>query len=183
MQTLAIVAATGILAGCGNNLTSWDERMMGRGGGFHYSSLTCTAPPLPGTTVHVMLADMGNRHMMGGTAPLGQRMMMRAVPAVVPAGRVSLVASNMGWRTHELVILPLAPGAASGERPVGPNGRIVETGSLGEASAGCAAGAGDGIPSGSAGWTTVTLPAGRYELVCNLRNHYANGMHTTLVVR
>jgi hypothetical protein len=33
-------------------------------------------------------------------------MMLRAVPHTVPAGEVSLVAENMGWRTHELVILP-----------------------------------------------------------------------------
>jgi uncharacterized cupredoxin-like copper-binding protein len=28
----------------------------------------------------------------------------------------------------------------------------------------------------------VTLAPGRYELVCNLRNHYANGMHQEIVV-
>jgi hypothetical protein len=32
-------------------------------------------------------------------------MMLRAVPHTMPAGEVSLVAENMGWRTHELVIL------------------------------------------------------------------------------
>lgn len=36
--------------------------------------------------------------MMGGDAPLGARM-LHAVPAAVPAGRVTLVATNMGWRT------------------------------------------------------------------------------------
>jgi len=47
----------------------------------------------------------------------------------------------------------------------------------------CAGGPGQGITSGAAGWTTVTLPAGRYHLVCNLPNHYANGMHQQLTVR
>lgn len=28
----------------------------------------------------------------------------------------------------------------------------------------------------------VMLPAGRYELVCNLKNHYADGMHQGLSV-
>ena len=56
------------------------------------------------------LADMGMTQMMGGTAPPGAHMMLRAVPATVPAGKASLIAQNRGWRTHELVILPLAAG-------------------------------------------------------------------------
>lgn len=40
----------------------------------------------------------------------------------------------------------------------------------------------EGITSGSVGWTTLTLAPGRYELVCNLKNHYANGMYQELVV-
>jgi hypothetical protein len=91
--------------------------MMGGGSGpgnYHFSKLTCTAPPdLPGRALIVTLADMGITQMMGGTAPLGAHMMLRAVPATVPAGKVSLVAENRGWRTHELVILPLAAGNRS----------------------------------------------------------------------
>ena len=120
--------------------------------------------------------------MTGGTAPLGARMMLRAVPARVSAGPVSLVATNMGWRTHELVILPLAAGASAGQRVAGSDGKVAESGSLGEASTSCGAGAGDGITSGSVGWTTVTLAPGRYELLCNLPNHYADGMHQEIVV-
>jgi uncharacterized cupredoxin-like copper-binding protein len=30
---------------------------------------------------------------------------------------------------------------------------------------------------------TLELHPGRYELVCNLTNHYADGMHRELVVR
>ena len=51
-----------------------------------------------------------------------------------------------------------------------------------EVSASCGADAGEGITSGSAGWTTLTLPPGRYELVCNLPNHYAAGMYQELTV-
>jgi uncharacterized cupredoxin-like copper-binding protein len=108
--------------------------------------------------------------------------MLRVFPASVPTGEVSFVVGNMGWRTHEMVVLPLAPGQASGQRTPGTDGKVDETGSLGEASASCAAGSGDGIKPGSVGWVTLTLPAGRYELVCNLRNHYANGMHQEFVV-
>lgn len=64
----------------------------------------------------------------------------------------------------------------------GADGKIGEAGSLGEASASCRGGSGEGIRAGTVGWTTLTLAPGRYELVCNLRNHYANGMHQLLQV-
>jgi uncharacterized cupredoxin-like copper-binding protein len=151
--------------------------------GYHLSQLTCSAPSsLPGTTVYVMVGDMGMTAMKGGDAPLGQHMMLRAVPAQVPSDQVSFVVGNMGWRTHELVLLPLGPGQNAGERVPGEDGQVDETGSLGEASASCAAGSGEGIESGTVGWVTLNLPAGRYEMLCNLRNHYVNGMRQLLVV-
>lgn len=151
--------------------------------GYQYSRLTCSAPTsLPGTVVRVTLGDMGMTRMMGGTAPLDARMMLGAFPATVPAGQITLVAQNMGWRVHELVILPLADGAVAGARVPGADGKVDEKGSLGEASRPCAAGSGEGITSGAVGWTTVTLPAGHYELICNVANHYADGMHQELTV-
>lgn len=153
------------------------------GSGYRFSHLTCAAPPnLPGARVDVLLGDMGMSRMMGGRAPLGMRMMLRATPAAVAAGRVSLVASNMGWRTHELVILPLAADGSAGQRVPRSDGSVEEAGSVGEASASCGAGPGDGIRSGAVSWTTVTLAPGRYELICNLPNHYADGMHQQLDV-
>jgi len=95
---------------------------------------------------------------------------------------VSLVATNMGWRTHELVVMPLPDGATAGQRVPGPDGKVDETGSLGEASKACGAGTGEGITSGTVGWTTLTLAPGRYELLCNLTNHYADGMNQELDV-
>jgi uncharacterized cupredoxin-like copper-binding protein len=200
----AVVALVGMtLTGCNNASQSPGGAMMGgspgsssgmMGGfgagmmgsaprGYHLSRLACSTPSsLPGTTVYVMVGDMGMTHKMGGVAPLGQHMMLRAVPPQVPAGQVSFVVGNMGWRTHELVVLPLEPGRGEGQRVPGANGKVDEAGSLGEASASCAAGSGEGITAGSVGWVTLNLPAGRYELVCNLRNHYANGMHQLLVV-
>ena len=41
---------------------------------------------------------------------------------------------------------------------------------------------GSGQRSTTKRWVTVTLPPGHYELVCNLQNHYANGMRQELVV-
>ena len=63
------------------------------------------------------------------------------------------------------------------------DGTVSETGSLGEASATCGAGHGDGIAPGAVSRLTVTLRPGRYELACNLPGHYATGMHTGLEVR
>lgn len=148
------------------------------------SANTCTpaARSGSGTVVNVVLADMDMTQMMGGTAPMGAHMMLRASPPTIAAGTITLQASDRGWRTHEVVVLPLATGAAAGQRIPGADGRVSEAGSLGEASAACTAGAGDGIPAGSASWVTLKLPAGRYELVCNLPNHYADGMHQELDV-
>jgi hypothetical protein len=39
-----------------------------------------------------------------------------------------------------------------------------------------------GITSGTVSWTTVTLPVGRYELICNVPNHPADGMYEQLTV-
>ena len=156
--------------------------MMGGGSTYYSSSRTCTTPDsLPGTRVNITLGDMGMTKMMNGDAPLGARMRLRASTTHVSAGKVSLIVSNLGWRTHELVILPLGKGPA-GQHVAGANSRVSEAGSLGEASRACGPDSGEGIPSGSAGWTTITLTPGRYELICNLRNHYAKGMHQALKV-
>lgn len=196
---LAALSATVLLAGCSSPQQSGGTGMMpGTGSSpttsagtgvmrppsdYHYSRLTCAAPDtLPGTTVTVTLGDMGMMRMMVGDAPIGAHMMLRGAPATVPAGKVSLIALNMGWRVHELVILPQSSGRTTRQRIPDVNGQVDETGSLGEASASCAAGTGTGIAAGTVGWTTVTLKPGRYELICNLANHYAAGMHQNLLV-
>lgn len=184
----ALVAGAAVtLAGCAAPPTGparMGSPMMGGTAGYHFSRLSCAAPAaLPGTRVTVVLGDMGMSSMMGGTAPVGAHMMLRAAPVAVPAGTVSLAAANMGWRTHEVVVLPLAPGQAAGRRAPAADGKVDESGSLGEASNSCAAGTGEGIRAGTSGWTTLSLAPGRYELVCNLPNHYANGMHQELTVR
>jgi uncharacterized cupredoxin-like copper-binding protein len=175
---------TGMMGGgAGSTASTTSGGMMGGVAGYHLAQVSCSAPSsLPGSTVNVTLADMGMTRMMGGTAPLGAHMMLRASPATVPAGQISVVASNVGWRTHELVILPLASGATAGQRAPDAGGKVSETGSLGEASHSCGSGTGDGLASGTVGWTTVTLPPGRYELICNEPNHYTDGMYQELDV-
>ena len=158
--------------------------MMGDGSRYFDSTLTCAAPSaLPGSTVTVRLADMGMTRMMGGTAPRDAHMLLRASPPTVANGQVSVVASNVGWRTHELVVLPLANDATAGQRVPAADGKVDEAGSMAEASRSCAPDVGEGITSGTVGWVTVTLAPGRYELLCNLKNHYADGMYAELDVR
>ncbi len=185
---LTVIAATLILAGCastGQSSAGSTTDQSGSGGmmgsrdqGYHYSTATCSAPAtLPGSNVRVVLADMAMTSMMSGDAPMGARMTLAATPSAVHAGAVSLVGQNLGWRVHELVVLPLAAGVTAGHRVPGADGKVDEAGSLGEVSASCTAGSGHGITAGAVGWTTLALPPGRYEVVCNLKNHYADGMH------
>lgn len=148
---------------------------------------SCTVPRLSGSRVTVMLGDMAgsaSAGMMGsGRMMSGESwMMLRAVPQRVAAGTVSIAVYNHGTRTHELLVLPLAAGATIGTRTVGDDDTVSEQGNLGEASNSCGAGAGEGIRAGSAGWVTLSLKPGRYELICNLPGHYAAGMYTELDV-
>jgi uncharacterized cupredoxin-like copper-binding protein len=186
MKMRALTIASGVLfaatlSACGSGAVG----MMGDfPSGYNLRSVNCSAPtPQSGAAVRVVLADMGMSQMMGGVAPLSGHMMLHAAPAEVPAGSVTFIAENLGWRTHELVVLPLAVGRVAGGRVPGADGRVSETGSLGEASASCASGAGDGITSGSTGWVTLKLKPGTYELICNLPNHYADGMYQQITVR
>jgi len=147
---------------------------------------TCTVPTLDGSVVNVTLSNMGgpmmNGPMRGGGVVQGGMMRLQVAPATVPAGRVSFVATNVGSVNHEFVILPLPAGQIVGTRQVGGDGTVDEGGSLGEASNTCGSGVGEGIAPTSSSWVTVTLPRGRYELVCNLPGHYAAGMYAQLTV-
>jgi uncharacterized cupredoxin-like copper-binding protein len=194
VATTAVVAVLPLTSCAGSGSGSPGAGMMGGGSttgpgmmagqGMAYRQLTCSPPAsLPGEVVRVRLSDMGMTAMGSGDAPLGARMVLRVSPATVPPGTVSVLVENLGWRTHELVVLPLASGASDGQRVPGADGKVDEAGSLGEASRSCAPGTGDGIESGAVGWVTLDLAPGRYELVCNLTNHYADGMHQALVVR
>jgi uncharacterized cupredoxin-like copper-binding protein len=174
-SVVAVVAASGAF---GESAASGPYGML-RG----LSSDTSTrVPELPGTVVNVSLGNMGGA-MMGGRSGMGGGAMFLSVDrATVPAGTVSFVATNIGSIEHELVVLPLADGAAPGSRSIGSGNKVDETGSLGEASDSGGAGAGEGITPGASGWVSLTLAPGRYELVCNIAGHYADGMYTVLTV-
>ncbi len=152
----------------------------GPSGSLGGSSIGCAAPALKGAVVRVTLSNMGR---MTGNGMMGTgAMSLRADRATVPSGKVSFLATNFGSVTHELIVLPLDGAGLAGSRPLGGDSRVDESRSLGEASASCAAGEGDGILPGASGWVTLSLRPGRYELLCNLPGHYAAGMYSQLTV-
>lgn len=146
------------------------------------SRTRCVAPNLPGPVVSVSLTNMGGPMMRQRNGTMGGAMRITADRSTVAHGTVSFLVTNEGTISHELIILPLPEGQISGTRPIGADAKIDEAGSLGEVSNTCAEGSGQGILPGASGWFTVTLPPGRYELVCNLPGHYAAGMYTQLTV-
>jgi uncharacterized cupredoxin-like copper-binding protein len=189
-RTLGIVLVTVGVAGL--VATSWAFSTITGAGGWGISGWgpftvvrgrsACTIPSLPGQSVDVILSDMSGGMMAGGLMGGTRHMMNVAVgPSTVASGDVSFRVRNEGMMVHELVILPLPPDGA-GTRPVNPDGRVGEKGNVGEASTSCGEGPGDGIAPGAAGWVTVHLATGRYELICNEPGHYAMGMFTSLRV-
>lgn len=151
------------------------------GGSGFPGAARCTAPSLAGTVVNVTASDMGG-FMMGGSGMMRGSMQLTADRVTVARGEVSFLVTNAGNTGHEMMILPLADTRTAGTRPVGRDGKIDEAGSLAEAAATCAEGEGDGILPFAAGWITLDLPPGRYELFCNLPGHYWAGMYTQLTV-
>jgi len=156
---------------------------VGFGGRGLRSVSPCAAPILAGTVVRVSLTNMGGPMMgqRGGMMP-GGAMRLNADHATAAHGIISFLVTNSGSISHELIILPLPDSQVVGTRTIGDDARIDEAGSLGEASASCGDGAGEGIVPGASSWVTITLAPGRWELVCNLPGHYAAGMYTQLTV-
>ena len=103
--------------------------------------------------------------------------------ATVQAGKVTVTLVNAGGQAHELVVLPLGAEQQVGARAVGADDKVSETGALGEVHPVCPAAAAEGdTPAGGISQVTLDLPAGTYEVVCNLPGHYASGMYARLVV-
>ena len=138
---------------------------------------SCQPRGVNGSEIQVNLTDRGG--MMGGRSMM---LSLSADKTSVPAGKVTLVATNYGQLNHELLILPV-PADGPGTRPIESNGKIDESSSLGEASHSCGSGAGNGISPGARSWVTVELTPGTYELLCDQPWHYADGMFGTIEVR
>ncbi len=150
--------------------------MMGHSPRNWTTNSVCTPPSnAVQQNLNVTVSDMGM--MMSRT-----RMAISASTSNLVSGKVNILVTNFGMRAHEIVVMPLGNGKTAGQRAVGPDGKVDETGSVGDISNNCGSGTGEGIFSGSRGWATLNLAPGRYELICNLPNHYASGMNYELQV-
>lgn len=184
----AITGSPGSAARPGYGAQGAGGGMMGGSGptgGWTGTQSSCSIPPQPGTVVTYTAGDMGMGGAMMGGAVGGALGPMGFMPrsASVPAGQVTLVLRNAGSRPHELLVMPLAAGQAVGQRAVGTEDRISETGKIGEVSPVCPNDTSvDGTVPGGISQVTLTLSPGSYEIVCNLPGHYRAGMYATLTV-
>lgn len=94
-----------------------------------------------------------------------------AVPAQIAAGPTTFIVANKGATLHEMVVVPSEAGAA-GIRNA--DGTANEEGSLGEVA---------DVEPGGGGQLTVTMPAGKYVLLCAIPGHFEGGMYQNFVVK
>jgi uncharacterized cupredoxin-like copper-binding protein len=94
-----------------------------------------------------------------------------------PAGKITLTAPNTGKAPHELVLIKFRgnpgklPTLANGEANEDAFSEAALPGEIGE------------TEPGDTGSLTVTLPAGKYVMLCNVPGHYKAGMYGTLTVQ
>jgi uncharacterized cupredoxin-like copper-binding protein len=136
-----------------------------------------------GATVGVTLWDKGtsapmsNDEGMGMTnaSMSGTNMGIKTDKDTVKAGEVKFEVTNSSQETeHEMIILPIP---SDGNLPYDEKeARFDEdkAGALGEVSE---------LAPGKSGEVTLHLKPGKYLLSCNVANHFANGMWTTLLVQ
>jgi uncharacterized cupredoxin-like copper-binding protein len=86
------------------------------------------------------------------------------------AGAVTFKVKNVGDFKHELVVIKTKTKAAKLKRK---DGRAVETGSLGEVE----------VDGGKAKSLKLKLKKGHYALICNIGDHYSEGMHKDFTVK
>lgn len=103
-------------------------------------------------------------------------MSVHAVPAIVPAGEVTFVATNKSADfTHEMILIKITD--PQKQLPyLAKDIRVDEdaAGHLGEVSE---------LDPGKSGSLSVTLDPGTYMLFCNVPGHYMAGMWTTITVK
>ena len=123
-----------------------------------------TAPAQTGTPVAVMVGDVN------GVSGPAMSMTMTVAPTSVPAGPVTFTLTNNGSIVHEMIVLktdtPYDQLAVTG-------GKVSEATSAGEVSE---------LAAGKSKSVTLDLAAGKYVLVCNVKDHYTMGMRAPFTV-
>ena len=88
----------------------------------------------------------------------------------VPSGQVTFNVTNDGTMVHEMVVVKTDQ---TPQQLMQKDGTADESTSIGEAA---------DIPGGGSKSVTLTLPPGKYILLCNLPGHYKGGMYATFTV-
>ena len=151
---VAVTLSLGLLGGCSSDGSSDSKTDKTESGGVTAASTDT------GVAVAVVVDDK-----KGVDGP----MTMTAEPASVAAGTVTFTVENTGTVKHEMVVV-LTGGATL---TPGSDGKVSEDGAVDEI--------GD-IPAGETKSLTVKLDAGKYELICNIKDHYKMGMHVAFTV-
>jgi uncharacterized cupredoxin-like copper-binding protein len=157
----AVVARTVVLAiivvlgACSSGGSSKTTPRTTSAGG---STSVASAPQ--GSPVAVVLKDS---HGVSGS------MTMIVSPNGVRTGAATFTVRNEGTIQHEFVVVKTERALT-----LGANGRVGERGAVGALRA---------IAPGETKSITLHLKVGKYELVCNLKDHYGRGMHVPFTVR
>jgi len=165
---IAIAAISLMLAACGSSSSSANS-----------STSTPAATTAPATTAP---ATVDTETEKNTTAPapataakvavlMGKpsEFKLTATPTSAP-GKVTFAVANEGNVVHEMVVVP-APNGAAGLKQ--PDGTASEAGSKGEVA---------DLAPGKTARLTISLPAGKYVLLCNLPGHFASGMYADFTV-
>lgn len=157
MTAAALLAAASLaLAGCGD-----DDSVAG-------TSTPAAAATAPATSESTAPATATAVSVVLGSP---EEFSLVATPAEIPAGEATFTVENKGALLHEMVIVP-APNGAEGLKEA--NGEASEEGALGAVA---------DLEAGKTESITVTLPPGKYVLLCNLPGHFAGGMYTDFTVK
>jgi uncharacterized cupredoxin-like copper-binding protein len=114
----------------------------------------------PDATVEVVLKD---------TQGLDAPMTVSVSPKTVAAGTIEFTVKNAGTIKHEILLV-----ATNGnELTPGADGKVSEEGIVFSML---------DIPPGDTRGVISDVPAGQYELLCNLKGHYAEGQHVSFEV-
>lgn len=156
LAPLVILALAGalVLVACGSSGS--DSTSSGDS-----ASTTTTTAVADGAKVSVIVGDT-----KGTNGP----MTMEVKPGTVPAGKVTITASNTGTIEHEVVVLKTD---TPYDQLAVTDGRVSEDDSVGEISE---------FAAGTSESVTLDLAPGNYVLVCNIADHYSMGMRAPLVV-
>jgi uncharacterized cupredoxin-like copper-binding protein len=154
LASLAALAGALVLAGCGGNGTSSSGTTSA--GTTTAASATATGP----TALTVAMTEFA----------------FTPKDATAPAGTITINAPNQGKVIHELVLI---------KTDLATDALPVQGTDVNEDAFPAAALPGEipDVKPGTTGTLTVTLPAGRYVMLCNVEGHYKAGMVGTLTVQ